>query len=45
MKYVALFLAQPLYPEYGLNGRLGWPQRLSGCFEDNRNLSLPETDG
>jgi hypothetical protein len=31
-------LAQPLYPEYGLNRKLGWPQRLSACFEDERKL-------
>jgi hypothetical protein len=35
---VVQFLAQPLYPEHRLNRRLGWPQRLSGSFEDERKL-------
>jgi hypothetical protein len=27
-----------VYPEYGLNRRLGCPQRLSGCYEDDRKF-------
>jgi hypothetical protein len=31
-------MAQPLNAQYRLNRRLGWPQRLSGCFEDEKKL-------
>jgi hypothetical protein len=37
-RQVLCFLAQPLYPEHGLNRRIGWPQRLSGCFEEERKI-------
>jgi hypothetical protein len=41
---VACFLAQPLYPEYGLNRRQSWPRRLCGFFEDEINL-FPARNG
>jgi len=28
------------YPEKGTNKMLDWPQRLSGCFVDERKLLL-----